>query len=146
MDCATHPQGDLIRHVQYICMTSKKFAKEEDVKLKAELFQVYRGMTHWSHCNIYQVGSDVPFSSNMICSPRSALRMLLYMPSVSTSKSAVRTSPSCNVTVPVPQQQLFTRAFVRTVTRGPSRSELVATFIICEWRYCRRHMMRSAPY
>jgi hypothetical protein len=56
MHYAAHPQGDLIRHVQYICMTPKKFAKEEDVELKAELFKNYQGTTHWPHCNIHKAG------------------------------------------------------------------------------------------
>lgn len=49
MHYACFPEGDLIRHVQYICMTPRKFAKEEDLKLKASLFQEWEGTTHWPH-------------------------------------------------------------------------------------------------
>jgi hypothetical protein len=65
MHYAAHPQGDLIRHVQYICMTPKKFAKEEDVKLKAELFQNFQGTTHWPHCNIHKAGP--PLRDGKLC-------------------------------------------------------------------------------
>ncbi|EUC42417.1 hypothetical protein COCMIDRAFT_103571 [Bipolaris oryzae ATCC 44560] len=65
MHYAAHPQGDLIRHVQYICMTPRKFAKEEDVKLKAELFQKFQGTTHWPHCNIHKAGP--PLRNGKLC-------------------------------------------------------------------------------
>ncbi|KAI6811471.1 hypothetical protein KC332_g11725 [Hortaea werneckii] len=56
MHYACFPEGDLIRHVQYICMTPKKFAKEEDVALKADMFNNWQGTTHWPHCNIHKQG------------------------------------------------------------------------------------------
>ena len=49
MHYACFPEGDLIRHVQYICMTPTKFAKQEDLDLKAELFRTWQGTTHWPH-------------------------------------------------------------------------------------------------
>jgi hypothetical protein len=56
MHYAAHPQGDLIRHVQYICMTPAKFAKKEDLELKASMFKSWQGTTHWPHCNIHKQG------------------------------------------------------------------------------------------
>ncbi|KAK8223776.1 hypothetical protein HDK77DRAFT_44631 [Phyllosticta capitalensis] len=56
MHYARHPEGDQIRHVQYICMTPAKFAKQEDVKMKSELFSQWQGTTHWPHCNLRQQG------------------------------------------------------------------------------------------
>jgi len=32
--------------VQYICMTPAKFAKKEDLELKASLFKEWQGTTH----------------------------------------------------------------------------------------------------
>lgn len=43
MHYAEHPKGKLIRHVQYICMTSAKFAKKEDLELKANFVQDMAG-------------------------------------------------------------------------------------------------------
>jgi hypothetical protein len=54
MHWATFPQGERIRHVQYICMTPAKFANKEDLALKAELFKTWQGTTHWPHRNIHQ--------------------------------------------------------------------------------------------
>lgn len=56
MHYACFPQGDRIRHVQYVCMTPAKFAKKEDLALKAELFNTWQGTTHWPHCNIRKQG------------------------------------------------------------------------------------------
>ncbi|EGP86303.1 unnamed protein product [Zymoseptoria tritici ST99CH_3D1] len=56
MHYACFPQGDLIRHVQYVCMTPAKFAKPDDLKLKGELFKRWQGTTHWPHCNIRETG------------------------------------------------------------------------------------------
>lgn len=53
MHYACHPQGSQIRHVQYICFTPAKFAKLEDLKLKADMFKQWGGTTHWPHCNIH---------------------------------------------------------------------------------------------
>lgn len=35
-------------------MTPAKFAKKEDLELKAELFNTWQGTTHWPHRNIHQ--------------------------------------------------------------------------------------------
>jgi hypothetical protein len=56
MHYAAHPQGQLIRHVQYVCMTPAKFATEEDRATKAEYFQQWQGTTHWPHCNLRPAG------------------------------------------------------------------------------------------
>ncbi|EAT76527.2 hypothetical protein SNOG_16155 [Parastagonospora nodorum SN15] len=65
MHYAEHPQGDLIRHVQYICMTPRKFAKKEDIELKAKLFNDFQGTTHWPHCNIHKAGP--PLRDGKLC-------------------------------------------------------------------------------
>lgn len=52
MHYAKFPTGNQIRHADYICMTPAKFAKAEDLKLKAEIFRQWAGTTHWPHCNI----------------------------------------------------------------------------------------------
>jgi hypothetical protein len=46
MHYACFPEGDRIRHVQYIYMTPAKFAKREDLALKASLFKQWQGTTH----------------------------------------------------------------------------------------------------
>nr|OQO20665.1 hypothetical protein B0A51_11024 [Rachicladosporium sp. CCFEE 5018] len=60
MHYACFPQGNQIRHVQYVCYTPRKFAKEEDMAFKAELFKTWQGTTkfspHWPHCNIRKSG------------------------------------------------------------------------------------------
>jgi ectoine hydroxylase-related dioxygenase (phytanoyl-CoA dioxygenase family) len=61
MHYACFPEGDLIRHVQYVCMTPRKFAKQEDMDFKAELFKTWQGTTHWPH---WQVPLD-PLSCNL---------------------------------------------------------------------------------
>ncbi|KAE8824424.1 hypothetical protein PTNB73_03784 [Pyrenophora teres f. teres] len=57
--------GDLIRHVQYVCMTPPKFAKEQDIKLKSELFHDSQGTTHWPHYNIHKAGP--PLRNGKLC-------------------------------------------------------------------------------
>ncbi|KAK8159714.1 hypothetical protein IWX90DRAFT_390525 [Phyllosticta citrichinensis] len=52
MHHACLPEGNQIRHVQYICMTPKKFAKPEDIEMKVQLFKDWQGTTHWPHCNL----------------------------------------------------------------------------------------------
>jgi ectoine hydroxylase-related dioxygenase (phytanoyl-CoA dioxygenase family) len=59
MHYACFPEGDLIRHVQYVCMTPARFAKKEDMDLKAELFRTWQGTTHWPHCNIRKAGVPI---------------------------------------------------------------------------------------
>lgn len=49
MHYAKHPEGDVIRSAQYICMTPAKFAKKEDLELKAQMFKTHQGTTHWPH-------------------------------------------------------------------------------------------------
>ena len=49
MHYARLPEGNQIRHVQYICMTPRRFATEESLKLKAECFNKWIGTTHWPH-------------------------------------------------------------------------------------------------
>lgn len=49
MHYACFPQGDRIRHVQYVCMTPAKFAKQKDLEQKATLFKRWHGTTHWPH-------------------------------------------------------------------------------------------------
>ena len=56
MHYACFPQGERIRHIQYICMTPAKFAKKEDLELKADTFKEWQGTTHWPHCNIHKMG------------------------------------------------------------------------------------------
>lgn len=49
MHYACLPEGDQIRHVQYICMTPKRFASPEALELKKQCFENYIGTTHWPH-------------------------------------------------------------------------------------------------
>ncbi|KAI9661857.1 MAG: hypothetical protein M1821_009096 [Bathelium mastoideum] len=56
MHYACWPEGQQIRHAQYICMTPAKFAAKEDRELKAQLFKEFQGTTHWPHCNIHRQG------------------------------------------------------------------------------------------
>ncbi|KUJ15036.1 phytanoyl-CoA dioxygenase [Mollisia scopiformis] len=52
MHYASFPEGEEIRTVFYICYTPRAFGTQEDMDLKARLFETYRGTTHWPHCNI----------------------------------------------------------------------------------------------
>ncbi|KAF7188982.1 putative phytanoyl-CoA dioxygenase [Pseudocercospora fuligena] len=56
MHYAKFPEGDRIRHVQYICMTPRKFANKEALEKKAALFKRWHGTTHWPHTNIHEQG------------------------------------------------------------------------------------------
>ncbi|KAI5362364.1 putative phytanoyl-CoA dioxygenase [Septoria linicola] len=56
MHYACFPEGDRIRHVQYICQTPAKFATKETLEKKAALFKRWHGTTHWPHCNIHEQG------------------------------------------------------------------------------------------
>jgi ectoine hydroxylase-related dioxygenase (phytanoyl-CoA dioxygenase family) len=49
MHYACLPEGNQIRHVQYICMTPRRFADEEALKAKAQCFETFTGTTHWPH-------------------------------------------------------------------------------------------------
>ncbi|CAK7219742.1 hypothetical protein SBRCBS47491_003953 [Sporothrix bragantina] len=66
MHYAQLPEGDQIRHVQYICMTPRKFATEEALVAKKECFEKYIGTTHWPHCNIRPT-SDKPMRNGEPC-------------------------------------------------------------------------------
>ncbi|CZR57791.1 uncharacterized protein PAC_07680 [Phialocephala subalpina] len=52
MHYAAFPEGEEIRTVFYICYTPRAFGEQEQMDLKARLFETYRGTTHWPHCNI----------------------------------------------------------------------------------------------
>lgn len=45
MHHAAFPMGETIRCVQYVCMTPAKFAKPEDLKIKADLFNNFVGVS-----------------------------------------------------------------------------------------------------
>ncbi|RMY72274.1 hypothetical protein D0863_04621 [Hortaea werneckii] len=49
MHMAKFPEGDQIRHAQYICMTPRNFATEEALKTKKYCFENFMGTTHWPH-------------------------------------------------------------------------------------------------
>jgi hypothetical protein len=49
MHYARFPEGDQIRHVQYICMTPRKFADDEALEAKKWCFENNVGTTHWPH-------------------------------------------------------------------------------------------------
>lgn len=49
MHYACLPEGDQIRHVQYVCMTPRRFATEKALELKKYCFENYMGTTHWPH-------------------------------------------------------------------------------------------------
>ncbi|GLA19470.1 hypothetical protein AnigIFM62618_007581 [Aspergillus niger] len=66
MHYACLPEGDQIRHVQYVCMTPKQFATEKALELKKYCFENYMGTTHWPHCNI-RPSTDKPMRNGKIC-------------------------------------------------------------------------------
>lgn len=47
------PEGDQIRHAQYICMTPRRFATQEALDLRKECWENYLGTTHWPHRYVY---------------------------------------------------------------------------------------------
>lgn len=49
MHFAKHPTGEQIRHVQYVCMTPRRFATPEALEAKKICFENYYGTTHWPH-------------------------------------------------------------------------------------------------
>lgn len=49
MHFARLPEGEQIRHVQYICMTPRKFATEGALEAKKHCFENFIGTTHWPH-------------------------------------------------------------------------------------------------
>lgn len=83
MHYARLPEGEQIRHIQYICMTPKsmftcpsrrrivlikspEFATEDALKLKKECFENWYGTTHWPHCNI-RPAAEPPMRDGKIC-------------------------------------------------------------------------------
>ncbi|CAK41624.1 hypothetical protein CBS63078_1404 [Aspergillus niger] len=66
MHYACLPEGDQIRHVQYVCMTPKRFATEKALELKKYCFENYMGTTHWPHCNI-RPSTDKPMRNGKVC-------------------------------------------------------------------------------
>ncbi|KAL6916439.1 hypothetical protein ACHAP8_007733 [Fusarium lateritium] len=66
MHYAKFPEGDQIRHVQYVCMTPRKFATEEALKAKAYCYNTFTGTTHWPHCNI-RIAQEKPMRNGEIC-------------------------------------------------------------------------------
>ncbi|GLA29660.1 hypothetical protein AnigIFM63326_007568 [Aspergillus niger] len=66
MHYACLPEGDQIRHVQYVCMTPKRFATEKALELKKYCFENYMGTTHWPHCNI-RPSTEKPMRNGKVC-------------------------------------------------------------------------------
>ena len=66
MHYAKFPEGNQIRHVQYICMTPRRFATEKDLELKKECFDNWLGTTHWPHRNI-RPAKDLPMRNGAVC-------------------------------------------------------------------------------
>lgn len=66
MHYARLPEGEQIRHVQYICMTPRKFATEEALAAKKECYENYTGTTHWPHCNI-RPAENKPMRNGEVC-------------------------------------------------------------------------------
>ncbi|KAK3679386.1 hypothetical protein LTR78_000947 [Recurvomyces mirabilis] len=63
---AKFPEGEQIRHAQYICMTPRKFATDEALEAKKECFENYYGTTHWPHCNV-RPSSEKPMRNGEVC-------------------------------------------------------------------------------
>lgn len=66
MHYARLPEGNQIRHVQYICMTPKRYANEEALAAKKECFENWIGTTHWPHCNI-RPAEKKPMRDGKVC-------------------------------------------------------------------------------
>ncbi|KIW88821.1 uncharacterized protein Z519_10305 [Cladophialophora bantiana CBS 173.52] len=66
MHYAEFPMGEQIRHVQYICMTPRKFASPESLELKKQCFENWLGTTHWPHCNI-RPAKEPPMRNGEVC-------------------------------------------------------------------------------
>ncbi|KAL4924823.1 uncharacterized protein BDV17DRAFT_284403 [Aspergillus undulatus] len=66
MHYACLPEGEQIRHVQYICMTPRRFATEKALELKRQCFENYLGTTHWPHCNI-RPAAEKPMRDGEVC-------------------------------------------------------------------------------
>ncbi|KAH7141431.1 hypothetical protein B0J13DRAFT_446020 [Dactylonectria estremocensis] len=63
---ARFPEGEQIRHVQYICMTPRVFAEEEALAAKKHCFENFIGTTHWPHCNIRPT-QEKPMRGGEVC-------------------------------------------------------------------------------
>ena len=63
------PEGDTIRHVQYICMTPRAFAEDEALEAKKYCFENYLGTTHWPHWYVWH-GETHYFPLPRKCLPR----------------------------------------------------------------------------
>lgn len=63
MHYACLPEGNQIRHVQYICMTPRKFATPEALELKKECFENFVGTTHWPHWYAFQINVEMCHSA-----------------------------------------------------------------------------------
>ncbi|KAH8900322.1 Clavaminate synthase-like protein [Thozetella sp. PMI_491] len=66
MHYARFPEGDQIRHVQYICMTPSRFASADALATKKKCFENYIGTTHWPHCNI-RATAEKPMRNGEVC-------------------------------------------------------------------------------
>ncbi|KAJ6079960.1 hypothetical protein N7467_009713 [Penicillium canescens] len=66
MHYARLPEGNQIRHVQYICMTPRRFATSEALELKKQCFESFTGATHWPHCNIRPT-KEKPIHDGKVC-------------------------------------------------------------------------------
>ncbi|KAL2409300.1 hypothetical protein ABEF95_005882 [Exophiala dermatitidis] len=66
MHYAKFPEGDQIRHVQYICMTPRRFATDEALETKKYCFENFLGTTHWPHCNI-RPSAEKPMRNGEVC-------------------------------------------------------------------------------
>ncbi|KAH7152724.1 hypothetical protein EDB81DRAFT_432450 [Dactylonectria macrodidyma] len=63
---ARFPEGEQIRHVQYICMTPRVFAEDEALAAKKHCFENFIGTTHWPHCNIRPT-QEKPMRNGEVC-------------------------------------------------------------------------------
>ncbi|GIZ44593.1 hypothetical protein CKM354_000778700 [Cercospora kikuchii] len=66
MHYACLPEGEQIRHVQYICTTPRKFATQETLDLRKRFFDEYKGTTHWPHRNVFSVPFE-PMRGDQVC-------------------------------------------------------------------------------
>ena len=55
------------RHVVYACYQPRRFAKPDDLRLKAEAWYEYRVTTHWPACNIALFPKSQPGKGSDAC-------------------------------------------------------------------------------
>ncbi|PYH40401.1 uncharacterized protein BP01DRAFT_395913 [Aspergillus saccharolyticus JOP 1030-1] len=60
-------KGNQIRHVQYICVTPRRFTTPWALELKKQCFENYIGTTHWPHCDI-RPAAEKPMRDGKVCS------------------------------------------------------------------------------